>query len=785
MRVWDFQIHKPVRFNIAADSRFSPIDVYNDQIWEFGCATREPLALTLTTTYGLRAQGMRVFPRFTVNQNTYINPLEFYAPPRLLYFLPNYFSLTFSPCEELEINAEYWASTSHNLAGRYAFRNKGNKVLTLRFDLCCDLKPLGEGHNMQPDVLSSNAILLGSTHDLTIVCALSGNAQGQQSPFPTLTQDVQIVPGKSKTIDWALASENDVGQSYGSIKSIFAKTWEAEIARLLMLNESQTVEINTGDGEWDLIFAAAQRTAMQLTLGNIKNRPGFVTSRSVDMGYSFAEEGRGLIPQWKKQTALDAYFLAGYLLPGGKNQVRQILDGFLSKYKDPANRTGEIDQPVLCTIAFDYYQASHDDDWLRENIDALQNFLSQWFVLENDRDQDGFPEWQDIVQSGLEENPTFQRWKPETQGLSVRLVESPALGAFLYREYHSLLQLTTALQNDESRSWFEEKMSTLQQRVDECWHERAACYLYRDFDTHICQKGKLLTQFDGNADQALNKSFSKPQRLLIHVTGKDETRRKFKIVLQGKHQKEQIVEEIDYYNLSWLNGRAYYTSNYVYTRIEHFIIDGMNEDDHIELYCAHHQMMDISLLLPLWAQMAPANKAARLIDKTLARVFWGEFGLPIAPQGHRELFLAKPPKVSGIWNMMIGQGLMNYHKPELACELVQKLMTASSKIFDKQFGFQEAFHVQTAEPSGESGHLRGFPPLSLFLEVLGVKYIHKDRVVISGNNPFPWPVTVKYKGTHITRHQMDTVITFSSGHTITLSEPEPTEIRLVQEDIIE
>jgi uncharacterized membrane protein len=68
----------------------------------------------------------------------------------------------------------------------------------------------------------------------------------------------------------------------------------------------------------------------------------------------------------------------------------------------------------------------------------------------------------------------------------------------------------------------------------------------------------------------------------------------------------------------------------------------------------------------------------------------------------------------------------------------------------------------------------------LFLDTLGVRIESPrgssstrtgQRVVLSGKNPFPWSVTVKYRGLTITRHANQTVVVFSDGQTVTLDDP--------------
>jgi hypothetical protein len=65
-----------------------------------------------------------------------------------------------------------------------------------------------------------------------------------------------------------------------------------------------------------------------------------------------------------------------------------------------------------------------------------------------------------------------------------------------------------------------------------------------------------------------------------------------------------------------------------------------------------------------------------------------------------------------------------------------------------------------------------------FLEILGVRVISNKTVYLSGHNPFPWPVTVKYRGLTILRHKEKTTIIFPSGQTTSVTKQEPCKISL-------
>jgi hypothetical protein len=66
----------------------------------------------------------------------------------------------------------------------------------------------------------------------------------------------------------------------------------------------------------------------------------------------------------------------------------------------------------------------------------------------------------------------------------------------------------------------------------------------------------------------------------------------------------------------------------------------------------------------------------------------------------------------------------------------------------------------------------------LFLDTLGVKVLSPTRVKIAGINPFPWPVTVKYRGLTVLRQSEKTTIIFPDGQAVTLDGAEPRIVAL-------
>jgi endonuclease YncB( thermonuclease family) len=60
-------------------------------------------------------------------------------------------------------------------------------------------------------------------------------------------------------------------------------------------------------------------------------------------------------------------------------------------------------------------------------------------------------------------------------------------------------------------------------------------------------------------------------------------------------------------------------------------------------------------------------------------------------------------------------------------------------------------------------------PIGLFLQILGVKIISSSKVEITGSNPFPWPVTIKFRGLTVIQQEKKALVIFSDGQNITVN----------------
>jgi hypothetical protein len=120
------------------------------------------------------------------------------------------------------------------------------------------------------------------------------------------------------------------------------------------------------------------------------------------------------------------------------------------------------------------------------------------------------------------------------------------------------------------------------------------------------------------------------------------------------------------------------------------------------------------------------------------------------------------------WTALILDGLVQYGERKKAAEIFMRLMKPVVKSIQKDMVLHQSYHHETGKPVGIQNSLTSLIPPGLFLRILGVKIISPYQVENSGHNPFPWPVTVKYQGLTIIKHEKKTLVIFPDGQNLTV-----------------
>jgi hypothetical protein len=789
MREWNLTNGDPLSLIVAADARIDPVDYPNDHIWEVVIGRGEPLALSIETTFGLRARLMRIFPIFTLANTTRIDPASFFQPVRVSCFYPDFLRLVYSPFSGLDVICEYWVPSSQVLACQTRITNSSVIPAHLQLEWAALLAPLGEGVPMSYALDQKATILQGRTAGLEPVFYSSGNPGASSGPFPTLVNFLELAPGNVQVITWALASLADQQSSINLAGLTLARPWETEIARLDMFNAAQSVEIETGDPDWDAAFALSQKNAHSFIMGPAQGLPhaSFVLSRQPDNGYSDRGDGSDFGYLWAGQSPIDAYYLASLILPGGAQIVQNIVRNFLSTQSQDGQIDGKpglagqrghfLAAPLLAALTWKAFQCSRDDNFLAEVFPGLTRYVEAWFLPAHDRDGDGFPEWDHPIHSGFEENPIFNRGQSKAPANDISTFETPSLAACLYNEIQSLKRIARQLNLASSIHTLTARAEVLRKAVESTWDTSRIIYHYRDRDTHLSNTGGPLTESIGPGEIIIARSFKKPCRLLVYLLTHTESNSSATVIIHGVTPIGACIEEIPARSFMGASNQASLSTRNVFTSLERIEIMGVSPDDQVSIFTIDYSQEDITLLLPLWAQIPHPRRSESLVKKTILNPdrFLLPFGLTACPvkkgktNDDPDPGNESCPQIYMIWNQLIAEGLLSYGYRAEAAGLFSRLMTAVITTLKARQGFYHLYDGQTGEASGKRNLLDGLAPTGLFLDILGVQLMSPNSVIIHGINPFSWPVTVKYRGLTVIRREKQTQVIFPDGQTVNVA----------------
>ena len=681
MQEWPVNRGDLFSITLAADTRFGIVDYANDQTWEMVFQSGEPLAIAVQTTYGLRARLMRIFPIFYNGKKNLANPASFHISPRITACYPNFARINYSPFTGIDVVSEYWVPNSQSLACRTMVTNSSIVHARLRLDWSVLLAPLGEGQGMTCISSGKHPYLVGNTQGLVPVFYLNGDVECSSGAFPGLSTYFELAPGNKHQHTWAEAAAADSSTSLDLAGSAVGHPWDSTAARIELTNRSQNIEIECGRADWNLVFTMSRQIASSLLTAAAPqaNLPPFVLNRQPDHNpLNQYDVGSG------SYTALQAYYLAGLVLPAAsaeiKNVVRKYIgDSPLTAPDSPDSITPVqvrriLPPPILACLAWKVFIIDNDRTFLEEVFSQLVSLTEAWFSSDHDRDQDGFPEWDNLAQTGFYDHYLFNQNLKPGQKDDITEIESPSLGAFLFNEINTLLKIGEVLEKADLTVVLASKVESLKEAVESTWDRFNGTYRYRDRVSHQAK------DYPGSSHE------------------------------------------------------------------------------------------DITLLLPLWAHLPHHRRANSLVKKSIfdSGRYFLPFGLPACPNDHTWSGCAD---VHLEWNQLIIEGLLGYGYRREAAELFSRLMGGICISIKKRGSFSHLVNARSGEPSGERNTLDGLAPYGLFLDILGIKILSPNSIIIEGFNPFSWPVTVKYRGLTLIRQEKSTKVIFPDGQTTIINGP--------------
>jgi len=774
---------------LAASTLTGIPDYSNDVIWSLENGGTLPV-LSLSTTCGLRVGGLRLYPGFTRSEGTLTNPDAWFQPPHVKHYAVDTVHLQGKPFADISLDSTYHVPSSRTVRGRMRLTNTSQTQVSICVHITVILDLLGEGKSITTVKKGMAHVLQGSNGPLHVVCFVAGEAEPGKTIRPSLASHLTLAPNASRLVTWALVIDQEDDTALELARRTCAQAWEAEIARSEMTSSSRILTIETPNPEWNDLLAFSQNAALQLFYpanAQLPN-PSFVHSRLPDQGYSIKGDGSDYSHMWNGQTAWSAYFLSGLLLPGSVDLVRGIVENFLHTQAPDGSldcKPGLAGQrshlncpPLIPVLAWEVFCAEGNLDWLTSIYPALGRATMRWFKSKHDRDGDGFPEFDNPLQTGLENAPMYDRWAPGAQGVDLRTLECPSILAMLSQSLHHLEKIATLLDLPEDAERWKMQKERCHQSLNEVWDESAGSFHYRDAISHRSGSGSSILRFSGTMTQQLDKVFDLPEHLLVHLYSSEDITRSAKIILHGVSEQEEITEEVPVNHFYWVDGHGHATTLKTFTRLDSIESQGLAPYDRVEIDTVDFQYDDISLLLPIWSGVLAPDRLRKVVETTLSR-FETPHGIaslpveiPLAQYATELEWLAIP------WNSIILEGLFKSGFKVAGVKLLTKVMDTLAADLAQSGCLHAHYHAQTGKPFGEPNHLAGLAPLRPFLLALGLISLQKTRIELSGLSSFSFPITVQYQKMMLQFTQNYTDITFASGHTVHIDSDRPQIIRL-------
>ena len=163
-----------------------------------------------------------------------------------------------------------------------------------------------DGQGMTTTQMQLVNVLAGQTGGLFPVLFLTGGPAHGSGPYSSLFLDLDLGPGATRQLTWTQAATDTFQASFDLARQTAARPWEAERARLELLNSSQTIDIHTGDKDWDAAFALSQTAAFGLVLPTQSE---------------FTKSIHGLCPR-TQITDIHPKAMAEIILPPGMDNLR-------------------------------------------------------------------------------------------------------------------------------------------------------------------------------------------------------------------------------------------------------------------------------------------------------------------------------------------------------------------------------------------------------------------------------------------------------------------------------
>jgi hypothetical protein len=769
-----FNKTSPKAYTLAADGQFSTFKLPDDQVWTITLDQANKHIFHFETTYGLRARSMRLIPHFIDQKQPITNASEFLQPPTITHYTPSTLQIQFILTSGIGIKFDCFMPEPQVLLGAVEIENHSDQETDLTFGLSGILVPMNGGKSIRPEKQGNNHILAGQTGNLYPVLFMTGGPDATGDPYPTLSRALQFSPHETHHLYWALVSKESSKVSYKAARKEATTAWPLEAQQQVMQYAGQTIDIKTGNPDWDSAFYLAQVNAMshQVASQAETSDPFMIKCRHPDFRFDEMQSPRDK----DFLTNLEIAQLSQILLPTRPDILMRLIDKALERLDDAGQRPSlsesEVDGcqiqacPILSKLCLAIFEITGNESFLGRIFPALTRFLFTCLPPQLEDIENHFPLWESPEQLQLDTGLfSFDPWCEHGRGLDIQSVASPALGAMLYQEINALIKIAQILGDGADLHHFIYLEKKLRKIIQNFWQEDHPCFTYLDRLSHQYTLGEWIQR--GNIEDTIEiiKDFDQPQRLHLQLIAQDESTRACTIHLQGKNfEGDLFIEKIRVPNLRWVMGKANITTQHLYKALETIAFEGFSPKDTFLVETIDLSQCDITCLLPIGLSCVNKKQCTALIKSLLdENKIPIEYGLPETWQCKWELPQDLPIRVNVMWNSFIIEGLTRAGFLLEAMQLFTNLMSTVVQGLKNYDGFYPLYEADSGLPVGDCNTISALPPMHTFLQIAGIRLFTPNSVAVWGVNPFPWPISIRWQGLSLRKAGSNTQVIFPNG----------------------
>ena len=744
---------KKIDIILAADAAEGNVEPCNDQIWHLTTEEGEPKALALSTSYGLRAYGMRVFPRFHMKNEIVADPRSFSKYPSLQFCSSNFIEIKLSPFPTLNATLRVWVPSSQILVGQVNLTLNSDQTESVLMEWVALLEPFPGGTPMSPVDQRINTILAGKTKNLEPVFMLTGMPRTNISAYPSLTLELALRPSAQRQITWVLSSLENKDLSFYTARRFAASSLENEQLKLEVTQKKRCFSIGSQNSSFAAQIQASQIRMDQLLMpsfGKFRHQ-SIVNSRVQDNGFSQSRDGSDSGPAWGIQTSLDAFTAARALLPSSPEILKGLLQNFFDQQADngtlemltswTGKKSGKLTTPVLAGLAFEVYNYTQDKEWLGRIFPQLISGLNAWFSQLTDHDLDGFPEWQHVLQTGCKPFNDESDERMKALEILIKTAESPALAALLFKECQNLAAMAAVLDIPETTETFIQKAASLKELVQTCWNTKEIFFQYRDFLNHSLKSSVKIVTYRRNGHFPLSgyKSFS--SSTVVEIQRLEATSREFEFQIQMLDQTQKLTEK----SFDWRGAKGTAVINSSIGDIKFLDIEDLKKSEMVLLSEPAFAYFDPYAVIPFWAGCATKEQTIPFLQNKLSTL---------------ETMVEENMQFPVFIKFMLLELLIRNQRYEDALRLFEKW-------YGKICESSETPIVLTLRPLRS---LDDLVPIHILLSLYGVEKWTSSEVILENNSALLPPITVQYGQTTIEFKQGIRVIRHANGESTTLDQ---------------